>query len=245
MVDYLPWLGNYTNTVVHNNTILGGFATTTDTDHDNKGTNSDDAVIKIGIAIGPRTWFGDRYLNNVSFSGTVLNNRLSGAFSYGIAMSSATNFTVEDNVLFGNYSFIGASGPNCSTSDVVPTPAPFVYDNSTTGITLQTSFQLIPDADSLTCVLPPENGDYWPYGGDPGSSSTSKSADQSSSDSSSSSSVGGSAGVVVGVIAGVAAFGVLTWFVRKWVLKRIEKKNLYNSSKEFAPGKGAGYTKQG
>lgn len=46
MVDYLPWLGNYTNTVVHNNTILGGFATTSDTDHDNKGMNAEDAVIK-------------------------------------------------------------------------------------------------------------------------------------------------------------------------------------------------------
>lgn len=46
MVDYLPWKGNYTNTVVRNNTILGGYATSPDDDSDTKGTNADDAVIK-------------------------------------------------------------------------------------------------------------------------------------------------------------------------------------------------------
>ncbi|KAJ7462037.1 hypothetical protein FB451DRAFT_1043820 [Mycena latifolia] len=245
MVDYLPWKGNYTNTVVRDNIILGGYATGVDVDNDKKGTNADDAVIKIGIAIGPRTWFGDQYLQNVSFSGTVLDNKLSGAFSYGIAMSSARNFTVKNNVLFGNYSFIGASGPNCSTSDIVPTPAPFVYDNSTTKVTVQSDFQLIADADSLTCVRPPENGDYWPYGGNPGSAS-STSASQSESDSSSSikGSTSSTAAVVVGVIGGIAALAVATWFVRKWLMERIEEKQLYNASKDFVPGKGPGYVKQ-
>jgi hypothetical protein len=46
MVDYLPWKGNYTNTIVHNNTILGGYATSPEVDNDTKGTNADDAVIK-------------------------------------------------------------------------------------------------------------------------------------------------------------------------------------------------------
>ena len=27
MVDYAPWKGNYTNTIVRNNMIYGGFAT--------------------------------------------------------------------------------------------------------------------------------------------------------------------------------------------------------------------------
>jgi parallel beta-helix repeat protein len=213
-----------------------------------------DSMCRIGIAVGPRTWFGNQYLQNISFSGTVLDNRLSGAFSYGIAMSSAANFTIENNVMFGNYSFIGASGPNCSTSDIVPTPAAFVYDNSSTGVTIQSDFLLIPDANSLTCVLPPDNGDYWPYGGDPGSTSFNTSAGQSSSSSSSGSS--GSSGssstkthksstaaIVIGVLGGIAAFAVVIWFVRKWLLKRIEEKHHYNSSKTSVAGKGPGYVK--
>jgi len=54
---------------------------------------------RIGIAIGPHTWFGDKYGSNVSFSGTVENNVLSGAFGYGIAVTSARNFTVQGNSL--------------------------------------------------------------------------------------------------------------------------------------------------
>lgn len=186
-----------------------------------------------------------------SFSGTVLDNRLSGAFSYGIAMSSAVNFTVQNNVLFGNTAFIGASGPNCSTSDIVPTPAPFVYDNTTTSSTYQTDFVLIPDAKSLTCVLPPDGGDYWPYGGDPGSSTSGGSTSggqsgQSSPDSSTSSkkSSASTVGVVVGVIVGVAALGIATWFARKWMLKRVEERELYHSTKIQPSGKGPGYVKQ-
>ncbi|KAJ7194593.1 pectin lyase fold/virulence factor [Mycena pura] len=238
MVDYLPWNGNFSNTVVRNNTIIGGYAT--GVGDKQKGTNADDAIIKIGIAMGPRTWFGDRYLSNVSSGGTVENNIFSGAFSYAMAMSSASDFIVQNNILVGNTSFIGASGPNCSTSDIVPTPAPFVYDNSTTGVTLQTDFQLIPDADSLTCVVPPDGGDYWPYGGDPGASSASTSAEQSSSSMSATSST---VGVAVGVIIGIGVLGVFTWFLRKWFLKRIEQKHLYEQSKELVPGKGLGYIK--
>lgn len=102
MVDINPWGGNYTNTVVQNNTIVGAFATEKDTDGDHRGDNNETAIMKyvsclvppsvycvitdtflvrIGIAIGPRTWFGGTYLNNISFGGTVLNNRLSGGVS--------------------------------------------------------------------------------------------------------------------------------------------------------------------
>ncbi|KAJ7639529.1 hypothetical protein FB45DRAFT_828419 [Roridomyces roridus] len=257
MVDYLPWRGNYTNTVVHDNTIFGGFATSPTDGKDTKGTNSNDAIIKIGIAIGPSTWFGSQYGTNVSFSGAVLHNNMSGAFSYGIAMSSAVNFTVQNNVMSGNTSFIGAVGPNCSTSDVVPTPAPFVYDSTAASSTFQKDFVLIPDAKSLTCVLPPDGGDYWPFGGDPGagaslSGSTGTSLSPlpsgqsySSSDSSTSTSKASStAGVVVGVLAGIAILVVMTWFLRKFMMKRIEDRELYNASKEYVVGKGPGYVKQ-
>jgi hypothetical protein len=45
MVDYLPWKGDYTDTVVRNNTIIGGYATSSDVDN-KMGTNSFGAFIK-------------------------------------------------------------------------------------------------------------------------------------------------------------------------------------------------------
>lgn len=46
MVDINPWGGNYTGTVVRNNTIMGGFATTVDGDGDSKGDNNETAIMK-------------------------------------------------------------------------------------------------------------------------------------------------------------------------------------------------------
>ncbi|KAI0353125.1 hypothetical protein OH77DRAFT_1484457 [Trametes cingulata] len=227
MVDYDPWNGNYTNTVVRNNVIRGGFATETADAGETKGVNQNDAIVKIGIAIGPRTWFGDRYFNNVSLSGTVLNNQLTGAFGYGIAISSATNFTVQGNTLVGNTSFIGSNGPNCSTTDITPTPAPFVQDQNTVqSSSIQSGFQIIPDGNSLTCIVPPDGGDYWPFGGNPSSSGSSPTSSGSPTSSSSPDtshgglSGGAKAGIAVGVILGVAALALVTYFVRNWAVKR-------------------------
>ena len=116
------------------------------------------------MAIGPRTWFGNEYLKNVSFSGTVMNNRFSGAFAYAIAVTSARNFTVQNNGLFGNTAFIGSPGPYCNSDDTTPTPQPFVVDTSDTeGLSLQSDFVQISDGDGMTCIVPPDGGDYWPY----------------------------------------------------------------------------------
>ena len=46
MVDYEPWLGNYTGTTVYNNTILGGFANEDLEGDDSKGVNVEHAIIK-------------------------------------------------------------------------------------------------------------------------------------------------------------------------------------------------------
>ena len=46
MVDYEPFHGDYTGTVVRDNTILGGFATSTDEPGELKGSNQNDAIIK-------------------------------------------------------------------------------------------------------------------------------------------------------------------------------------------------------
>lgn len=183
---------------------------------------------RIGIAIGPRTWFGDRYFKNVSFSGTVLSNHLSGAFGYAIAITSARNFTVQNNNLFGNTSFIGSRGPNCTTYDTTPTPQPFVFGaNNSADLTLQPDFVQIPDGDSLTCILPPDGGDYWPFGGNP-SNSTSSGGDGSNGGGKSKpngSNAGGltagaKAGVAIGIILGIALVAIASYFIRKAALKR-------------------------
>ena len=45
MVDYDPWSGDFTGTVVYNNTILGGFATGV-SKATSKGLNTHDSIIK-------------------------------------------------------------------------------------------------------------------------------------------------------------------------------------------------------
>lgn len=179
---------------------------------------------RIGIAIGPRTWFGDRYGDNASVSGTVTDNRFSGAFSYAIAVSSASNFTVQNNVLFGGHSFIGARGPNCSASDVLPAPAAFIVDpNTTMSSSLQADFVIVADGNSLNCVQPPGGGDYWPFGGNPSSPEIVNSASSVAHSS--------PAGIALGVVFGILAIALTAWFLRKWALTRAETIRLYRESK--------------
>lgn len=174
----------------------------------------------------------------------VLNNRFSGAFSYSIAMTSARNFTVEGNTLFGNTTYIGAKGPNCSTTDTVPTPAPFVLDtNTSSSLTTQSDFQNIADGDALTCVLPPNGGDFWPIGTDPhqpgstggnssgGGSGSGNSGGDTSNNGSGGLSGGAKAGIAVAVVVGVAAFAVGIWLIRKWGVRRAEEKKHYDDTK--------------
>ncbi|KZT71563.1 hypothetical protein DAEQUDRAFT_724099 [Daedalea quercina L-15889] len=222
MVDYDPWSGNYTNTIVRNNVIMGGFATSDEEPGEKDGTNAEDVIVKIGIAIGPRTWFGDQYYNNVSSSGTVLNNNFTGAFGYAMAISSARNFTVQGNILVGNTSFIGRRGPNCTSDDTTPNATAFVIDPAlVTDSNEQSGFITVSDGDSLTCILPPDGGDYWPFGGNPSNSSSASSGQSTSSSSTSSGLSGGAkAGIAIGVILGVAAIAAATYFVRRWALER-------------------------
>lgn len=46
MVDVEPWGGNYTGTIISNNTILGGFATNAEQAGETDGNNFEDAIIK-------------------------------------------------------------------------------------------------------------------------------------------------------------------------------------------------------
>lgn len=254
MVDYDPFQGDYTDTVVRNNVILGGFATESPGPGETLGTNPSHAIIKyastrsssafplifyiyslfrIGIAVGPRTWFGERYGSNVSRSGSVIGNALSGAFSYAIALTSAQNFTIQSNSLFGNTSFIGARGPNCSDSDTVPTPAPFILDSNTTGsLSVQTGFEVIRDGDSLTCVLPPNGGDFWPFGVNPSNTSVTPGAPTPRTPPRHKHvSGGGIAGIVIGTVFGLIGFIVAGWLIHRWVSKRRQVQKAFNISK--------------
>ena len=172
---------------------------------------------RIGIGIGPQTWFGDHFGANVSSSGTVLNNRLSGAFGYGIAISSARNCTVEGNMLFGNTSFIGSRGPNRSASDPTPSSSSFIIEwvNVTT-TALQTEFQSVQDAKGLTCVQPPNGGDYWLYGGNP-------------------STAGRKAGLAIGItIVVVATIVTIIVVRRKWALQRAELRDSVSGARGYS-----------
>ena len=155
-----------------------------------------------------------------------MSNHLSGAFGYAVAITSASNFTVENNDLFGNTTFIGSRGPNCTTYDTTPTPQPFVVDrNNTQDLSLQSNFVNIPDGDSLTCILPPDGGDYWPYR-DPNSNNTSSNGSGGGSSTPSSLgnnnglSGGAKAGIALGVVLGLALIAAATYFIRKAALKR-------------------------
>jgi hypothetical protein len=132
-------------------------------------------------------------------------------------MSSAVNFTVENNVLIGNTSFIGAVGPNCSTAQTVPNPSAFVIDQSNVqSSTTQSDFQPISDGDGLTCVMPPNGGDFWPFGGNPEAGSQ----NNHSSSSSTSLSAGQKAGIAMGIISGIVIIAVGAWFIRRRTLQR-------------------------
>lgn len=230
LVDYSPWSGNYTGVVVQNNSIFGGFATDSDADSQSKGDDEFSAIVKIGIAIGPRTWFGDRYGNNKSENATVINNHLSGAFGYGMAISSAKNFVVMGNDLFGNTSFIGSRGPNCSSVDTTPSTQAFVINTNTTeSSTTQSDFSVVSDGDNLICIQPPDGGDYWPYGGNPEEGTN-------QSEESTGPSVGSKVGLALGIIFGVLFAAVAAWFIRKWFIN-YQNRNKLGTTKGFLNGK--------
>jgi hypothetical protein len=159
--------------------------------------------------------------------------------SYAIAVTSANNFTILDNTLAEDTAFIGSRGPNCTDADSVPAPAPWIVDWATVGVDMnagsgrmQPDFVGISDGDSLTCVLPPSGGDFWPFGHNPSNSSSDGGLfpDEDTEG-------GGGAnkgGIAAGVIFGVLALGVIAFFGRKWYLRKSEESRLYKESKMMA-----------
>ncbi|ODN81808.1 hypothetical protein L202_02172 [Cryptococcus amylolentus CBS 6039] len=174
MVDVKPWkpIGNYSHTVVEGNTIYGGFAT--GMGNDTLGPQDYGAIIKMGIALGPDAWFSDqRFGANKSTGGVIRDNSLSGAFAFGMGVTSAEDFVIENNTFFGNTSFIGVQGPNCTTGWKTPHPSVPLLSESTYLVNVSID---VPDSSpfdfvngtgiGLTCFVAPNKTEYaWPYGG--------------------------------------------------------------------------------
>ncbi|ORX37311.1 hypothetical protein BD324DRAFT_625659 [Kockovaella imperatae] len=183
MVDVLPWRpeGNFSNVLVENNHISGGFAT--DIGNDTMGMNNASAIIKIGIGIGPQVWWSDgRYGRNQTTGATIQGNQFSGAFAFAMAISGARDDVIRDNSFVGNVSFIGSYGPNCTVGGETPnSPVPLLEDPSlTTNLDISVPspassiLSMAPGSGAfqtgralgLTCFMPPASDSVsWPYGG--------------------------------------------------------------------------------
>ena len=95
--------------------------------------------------------------------------------------------------------------------------------NNTQALTLQSDFVTIPDGDSLTCILPPNGGDYWPFQNGPTNNGTTSSGGGGGSKPSSDKgelSGGAKAGIALGVILGLALIALATYFIRKAAVKK-------------------------
>lgn len=137
-----------------------------------------------------------------------------------MAAASLANFVVQDNVLVGNTTFIGAQGPNCTKKNPdVPASQAFVSQDSTiTGSKLQDGFTNVTDGDNLNCIVPPNGGDYWPYG-----KSHAQDAPPFVPDAfggGSGLSTGAKVGVAIAVLAGAVFVGLVVWYVPRWVKQR-------------------------
>ena len=110
-------------------------------------------------------------------------------------------------------------------------PAAFVIALSNASeSTTQLDFTPVSDADSLTCVLPPDGGDYWPFGGDAGPS-----PDPATPTGSNHPSTGTTTGIIIGAIIAVILVGVMAWFARKWALSRLAATKSHSSDYAMAP----------
>lgn len=100
----LTYNGDYTGTIVRNNTIRAEAYVPL----------GPDPFLHTGITIGPRTW-GDHACDSVTIkNGTVTGNYFDGpGFGYAIVVDGATNFTVTGNTLDPTF---GASGDPAYTT---------------------------------------------------------------------------------------------------------------------------------
>jgi hypothetical protein len=120
LVDYAPFNGDYTGTIVRNNRIeaTGGF-------------------IKIGIAAGPAVWGGKA--SQVNHGAAIISNTFTGDnFGFGIAADGVADFTIEGNKAQGHFG--GVQGSRCRPGTTPPGHA-FIRNRESTAGTFQRDFE--------------------------------------------------------------------------------------------------------
>jgi hypothetical protein len=120
MVDYKPYAGDYTGTLVRDNMI-----------------DAEGAMIKVGLAIGPAVWGNSK---QIVFGGWVSGNRIEGDhLGYGIAVNGVSRFTVIRNTVTGRFGgaqdFFGPGNhdplPKCNPRTPNPPPTAFLLAPAT------------------------------------------------------------------------------------------------------------------
>lgn len=119
MVDYVPFDGDYTGTVVDANVIAGV-----------------GKQIRIGIAMGFRTWTCLPQTPPLT-GATVTRNLLQGNLAYGYAVNGVTNWTVMDNVSRAEHT--GTPFQSCG-GRVPSAPGPFQVARGQSSGTFQDEF---------------------------------------------------------------------------------------------------------
>lgn len=126
-VDYAPYSGDYTGTIVEQNTII-----------------ANTSFIKVGMGLGGMVWGSDNQ-TAVRTSGGLFQNNVfksgsSGYFGYAVAVAGHEDATVLDNDATAA-SFGGTPSSSCIPSPMVPTAQAYVFDQWTTpGSVLQSNF---------------------------------------------------------------------------------------------------------
>jgi len=132
LVDFAPWNGNYSGTIVRNNRIVayGGY-------------------IKVGIGMGPAVWGSST--GQVNEGATVEGNTIYGDnIGYPLAADGVSNFTVTGNRVLGKPT--GALGPNC-IAGLAPPGAAMTRTLGTTTGEFQSEF-VAGDLLYAICIVP-------------------------------------------------------------------------------------------
>jgi len=122
LVDYLDYKGNYDNVQVTGNNI-----------------SSEGGYIRVGMAMGSRTWHcPDKKETILNHGAVIRNNILIGSnFGYGYVVNGVNNWTVEGNR--SEAFFKGAPGHGCGF--VNSSPAPFLIDKNYSQGSFQKEFK--------------------------------------------------------------------------------------------------------
>ncbi|BGP27746.1 hypothetical protein Rt10032_c13g5092 [Rhodotorula toruloides] len=124
-VDYNPFAGDYSGTIVSGNRII-----------------AKNSLLKVGIAAGPSTWYSNAafqpHTHGGSFTGNTFSTGATGYFGYGISVNSHDQATFTDNSFYAA-EFGGVFSSSCQPE--MPAMQPLVYDPTRIlGNTLQDQF---------------------------------------------------------------------------------------------------------